>query len=63
MREQLEVLSTLFEFFAFALLIAVGGVVLLVLLAWLDEASRKFRLYLPSRKRRRSAIIPLTKIA
>jgi len=63
MREQFEILTTLFEFFAFALLVGVGGLALLILLAWLDEAARKLRLHLPSRKRRRSAIIPLTKIA
>ena len=63
MGEQFEILATLFEFFAFMLLVAISGLVLLMLLLWSDEVIREFRPKLPSRERRRRAIIPLSKIA
>ena len=63
MGEQIVTLSTLVEFFAFALLVATGGLILLMLLLWSDEVAREFGPKLPNRERRRRAIIPLTKIA
>lgn len=63
MGEQFEILSTLFEFFAFMLLVAISGLVLLMLLLWSDEVIREFRPKPPSRERRRRVIIPLSKIA
>ena len=62
MGEQFAILSTLFEFFAFMLMVAIGGLVLLMVLAWSDEVIREFRPKLPHERRRR-AIIPLSKIA
>ncbi|HWZ97003.1 MAG TPA: hypothetical protein VN025_04510 [Candidatus Dormibacteraeota bacterium] len=63
MGDQFEILTTLFEFFAFALLVVVSGAVLFLLLVWWDDAIGEFRPKLPSRERRRRASIPLTKIA
>jgi len=64
MADQLEIFSTLFQFLAFVVLVALGGFLLCAFLAWSDDAIHNvFRLRLPSRLRRRRAIIPLTKIA
>ena len=66
MGDQFAILTTLFEFFAFALLVAVSGVVLLVLLAWWDQSIKEFKPSppsSPSKGRRRRAVMPLTKIA
>jgi hypothetical protein len=63
MGDQFEILTTLFEFFAFSLLVVVGGAILFVLLVWWDEATRELMPKLPSKSRRRRAAIPITKIA
>jgi len=63
MGDQFAILTTLFEFFAFALLVAVSGVVLFVLLAWWDQSIKEFKPSPPSKGRRRRAVMPLTKIA
>jgi hypothetical protein len=64
MADQLEIFSTLVQFIAFVFLVALGGFLLCAFLAWSDGAIHSaLRLRLPSRDRRRRAIIPLTKIA
>lgn len=63
MGEQFEILTTLFQFFAFSLLVVISGVVLCTLLAWSDQAIKEFKPALPSKNRRRRAVIPVTKIA
>jgi predicted PurR-regulated permease PerM len=63
MGDQFEILTTLFQFFAFALLVVVSGVVLCILLAWWDQVIRELKPALPSKDRRRRAAIPITKIA
>ena len=66
MGHQFEVLATLFECFAFALLVVVSGVVLFVLLDWWDQSIKELRpgppISLPKGRRRR-AVVPLTRIA
>ena len=60
MAELLEILATLFEFFAFVLLATAAVCVPVAVVLWSSEFAHHIR---PGRRSRRRSAIPLTKIA